>query len=148
MPPALVDAMGRARSILDGHSALLPQAITAEFLQQGHFASHLRLMRQLYHSRRDRLLEQINTRLQPWLKPLQSSGGLQLTVALHQGEEAQLTQQAREIGLLLPRLSPLYADSQPQPGWLLGFAALTPGEIVSACDKLVTLLSRYAQTTR
>ena len=148
VPPALVDAMGRARSILDGHSALLPQAITAEFLQQGHFASHLRLMRQLYHSRRDRLLEQINTRLQPWLTPLQASGGLQLTVALHQGEEAQLTQQAREIGLLLPRLSPLYADSQPQAGWLLGFAALTPGEIVSACDKLVTLLSRYAQTSR
>lgn len=148
VPPQLVDALGRARSVMDGHSALLPQAITAEFMQQGYFASHLRLMRQLYHSRRDRLLEQINTRMQPWLKPLQAAGGLQLTVCLKQGEEAPLTQQAAEMGLLLPRLSPLYAGNTSQKGWILGFAALTPGEIVSACDKLVMLLSRYGQTTR
>ena len=148
VPPQLVDALGRARSVMDGHSALLPQAITAEFMQQGYFASHLRLMRQLYHSRRDRLLEQINTRMQPWLKPLHAAGGLQLTVCLKQGEEAKLTQHAAEMGLLLPRLSPLYAGNTSQKGWILGFAALTPGEIVSACDTLVMLLSRYAQTTR
>lgn len=148
VPPQLVDALGRARSVMDGHSALLPQAITAEFLQQGHFASHLRLMRQLYRSRRDCLLEQIETRLPAWLKPLPAAGGLQLTVQLLQGDEARLTQQAGEMGLLLPRLSPLYADEPRQAGWLLGFAALTPGEIVSACDKLIMLLSRDAQTSR
>lgn len=148
VPPPLVDALGRARSVMDGHSALLPQAITAEFLQQGHFASHLRLMRQLYRSRRDCLLAQIETRLQPWLKPLPAAGGLQLTVQLLQGDEARLTQQASEMGLLLPRLSPLYGDEPRQSGWMLGFAALTPGEIISACDKLVKLLSRDAQTSR
>ncbi|ORM63143.1 GntR family transcriptional regulator [Pantoea rodasii] len=148
VPEQLVDALGRARSVMDGHSALLPQAITAEFLQQGHFASHLRLMRQLYHSRRDRLLEQITSRMQPWLTPLHAAGGLQLTVQLRQGDEARLTQLAADAGLLLPRLSPLYAGSPPQSGWMLGFAALTPGEIISACDKLVTLLTRHAQTSR
>jgi GntR family transcriptional regulator/MocR family aminotransferase len=144
VPPPLVEALGRARSVMDGHSALLPQAITAEFMQQGHFASHLRLMRQLYRSRRDCLLEQIDASLLPWLKPLPAAGGLQLTVQLRQGDEARLTQQAKAVGLLLPRLSPLYAGDARQSGWLLGFAALTPGEIVSACDKLVMLLSRYA----
>lgn len=147
VPTPLVDALGRARSVMDGHSALLPQAITAEFLQQGHFASHLRLMRQLYHSRRDRLLAQINTRLHPWLLPLPAAGGLQLTVTLQHGDEAKLTQQAADSGLLLPRLSPLYSGEARLSGWILGFAALTPGEIVSACDKLVTLLSRFAQKT-
>lgn len=148
VPPQLVEPLGRARSVMDGHSALLPQAICAEFLQQGHFASHLRLMRQLYRSRRDCLLAQIETRLQLWLKPLPAAGGLQLTVQLLQGDEARLTQQASEVGLLLPRLSPLYAGEVQQAGWLLGFAALTPGEIVSACDKLVTLLSHSVQTSR
>ncbi|HBZ15969.1 PLP-dependent aminotransferase family protein [Pantoea sp. BRR-3P] len=148
VPPQLVQALGRARSVMDGHSAMLPQAITAEFLQQGHFASHLRLMRQLYRSRRDCLLEQINTRLQPWLQPLPAAGGLQLTVQLLQGDEAHLTEQAKARGLLLPRLSPLYAGEAQQAGWLLGFAALTPGEIISACDKLVTLLSHDAKTSR
>nr|MBA2816564.1 GntR family transcriptional regulator [Candidatus Pantoea persica] len=42
VPPALVEPLGQARSVMDGHSALQ---------QQGHFASHLRLMRQLYRSR-------------------------------------------------------------------------------------------------
>lgn len=141
VPAALVTALGRARSVLDGHSALLPQAITAEFIQQGYFASHLRLMRQLYHSRRDRLLTQIEQHLQPWLRPLPATGGLQLTVELLQGDEARLTQQAQADGLLLPPLSPLYAGASKQQGWILGFAALTPGEIDRACAKLVRLLA-------
>ncbi len=141
VPAALVTALGRARSVLDGHSALLPQAITAEFIQQGYFASHLRLMRQLYHSRRDRLLMQLEQHLQPWLRPLPASGGLQLTVELLQGDEARLTQQAQADGLLLPPLSPLYAGASRQQGWILGFAALTPGEIDRACAKLVRLLA-------
>ncbi|MDZ7277805.1 PLP-dependent aminotransferase family protein [Pantoea eucrina] len=142
LPTALVAPLGRARSVMDGHSALLPQAVTAEFLQQGYFASHLRLMRQLYHSRRDRLLQELNTRLQPWLTPMPSAGGLQLTVTLNQGDEARLTQLAQESGLVLPRLSPLYSGSVRQSGWILGFAALTPGEITRACDTLAKLLAR------
>jgi GntR family transcriptional regulator / MocR family aminotransferase len=148
VPPTLVEALGRARSVLDGHSALLPQAITAEFIQQGHFASHLRLMRQLYHSRRDVLLQQLHTRCADWLTPLPAAGGLQLTVKLWQDNEARLTDEGRAIGLQLPRLSPLYAGETRQPGWILGFAALTPGEIVAACDKLVMLLSRDGQSAR
>lgn len=148
VPPSLVEALGRARSVLDGHSALLPQATAAAFLQQGYFASHLRLMRQLYQSRRDCLLAQIHTRLQPWIRPLHAAGGLQLTVELLAGDEAQLTQQASDIGLLLPRLSPLYATPARQSGWMLGFAALTPGEIVTACERLETLLARSVQTRR
>ncbi len=144
VPPQMVMPLSRLRSVLDGHSALLPQAITAEFLQQGHFASHLRLMRQLYQHRRDLLLQQINTRMLPWLKPMPAAGGLQLTVSLLQGDEAVLTQQAAALGLLLPRLSPLYREHSPRPGWLLGFAALAPAEIASACDKLVNLLAQQA----
>lgn len=148
VPPQLTEPLGRARSVLDGHSALLPQAITAEFLQQGHFASHLRLMRQLYHYRRNRLLEEIHSRMQPWLRPLPANGGLQLAVSLLQGNEAALTQRAAAAGLLLPPLSPLCHTAAPQPGWLLGFAALTPAEIAGACDKLVMLLAREARSTR
>jgi len=73
-----------------------------------------------------------------------AAGGLQLTVSLLQGDEAVLTQQAAALGLLLPRLSPLYREHSPRPGWLLGFAALAPAEIASACDKLVNLLAQQA----
>ena len=140
VPPALITPIGQARSVLDGHSALLPQAVTAAFLQQGHFASHLRLMRQLYRSRRDLLMEQINARLTPWITPIARGGGLQLTVKLAQ-DEAPLTARAAQIGLLLPRLSPLYAGPARQQGWILGYAALTPDEIVAGCNKLCGVLA-------
>lgn len=141
VPPALITPIGQARSVLDGHSALLPQAVTAAFLQQGHFASHLRLMRQLYRSRRDLLLTLIAQQLSPWITPIVSSGGLQVTVRLQQ-DEARLSALAAQQGLLLPRLSPLYAGPSSQQGWMLGFAALTPDEIVAGCDTLLRLLQR------
>ena len=47
--------MVTARSVYDGHVAQLAQAVTADFMAHGHFAAHLRLMRQLYRSRRDLL---------------------------------------------------------------------------------------------
>lgn len=98
-------------------------------------------MRQLYHSRRDRLLEQIEQRLSPWITPIASGGGLQITVKLKgQQNEARLTAMAAHRGLLLPRLSPLYAGPASQQGWMLGFAALTPDEIVAGCDRLLEVL--------
>ncbi|WP_167011773.1 hypothetical protein [Candidatus Pantoea multigeneris] len=35
-----------------------------------------------------------------------------------------------------------------QQGWILGFAALTPDEIIAGCSKLVTLFSGYGQNAR
>jgi GntR family transcriptional regulator/MocR family aminotransferase len=40
-----------------GPGSILPQAMVAAFMQQGHFARHLRKMRQLYAIRRGYLVE-------------------------------------------------------------------------------------------
>jgi len=138
LPQALVHPMVTTRSVYDGHVAQLTQAVTADFMAQGHFAAHLRLMRQLYRSRRDVLLEQI-TRHLPWAQPLNSSGGLQLSVTLPPGTEAALTRQASALGIATPSLSSLYTGPQAQDGWLLGFAALTPAEIEAAVSQLAKL---------
>ncbi|MFS2224758.1 PLP-dependent aminotransferase family protein [Pantoea sp. B65] len=143
-PPELIEPLCRLRSVIDGHSAQLPQAITADFIDQGHFAAHLRLMRQLYHSRRDLLLAQLAEKLADRLLPMASPGGLQLTVKLAPDlapdKEAQLSAAAAARGLLLPRLSPLYSHpATAQSGWILGFSALTRAEIMQAVDKLAQL---------
>jgi GntR family transcriptional regulator/MocR family aminotransferase len=138
LPPALVQPMVTARSVYDGHGAQLAQAVTADFMAQGHFASHLRLMRQLYRSRRDLLLQCIAKKL-PWAEPLNSSGGLQLSVKLPRGTEQRLTRQASALGIATPSLSSLYAAHAPGDGWLLGFAALQPAEIEAAVRQLAKL---------
>lgn len=135
LPQALVQPMVTARSVYDGHAAQLAQAVTADFMAQGHFAAHLRLMRLLYRSRRDLLLELIAHKL-PWATPLNSAGGLQLSVTLPQGAEQFLTRQANAIGIATPSLSSLYARKATGDGWLLGFAALQPAEIETAVKKL------------
>ena len=56
LPEALVAPLVTARTIVDGHPSQPMQAVAADFMDQGHFAAHLRLMRQLYRGRRDALL--------------------------------------------------------------------------------------------
>lgn len=139
VPPALVEPFCRMRSVMDGHSAQLMQAVTADFIIHGHFQAHLRLMRKLYASRRNLLLTQLAEKLGDRLRPQSHSGGLQLTVTLPGGGEERLTRAALNAGLILPRLSPLYQGAVREEGWLLGFSALQRAEIINAVDKLARL---------
>ncbi len=135
LPPNLVHAMVVARSIFDGHTPQLMQAVCADFIVQGHFAAHLRLMRQLYRSRRDVLRDALHQHV-PWAQLLPSTGGLQLCVQLPPGTEAPLSRQAAAWGVATPSLSVLYKKSQPIDGWRLGFSALQPQDIVASAKLL------------
>jgi GntR family transcriptional regulator/MocR family aminotransferase len=144
LPEALVEPMATLRTVYDGHSSQLMQAVTADFIQSGHFAAHLRFSRQLYHSRRNHLLDEIQQKLSSWLTPQPAAGGLQLAAHLPAGTERRLTQLAQQFGVTTPRLSPLWlpevgTHGQKADGWLLGFSALTPGEITSAVNRLAKL---------
>ncbi|MGB9098372.1 PLP-dependent aminotransferase family protein [Erwinia sp.] len=139
VPPSLVDPLCKLRSVMDGHSAQLMQAVTADFINNGHFQAHLRLMRKLYASRRALLLEQLASKLGDKLLPLSHSSGLQLAVTLPNGGEERLTQEALQLGIILPRLSPLYLGKAQQEGWVLGFSALQRAEIIQAVEKLAKL---------
>ncbi|HGE6662960.1 TPA: PLP-dependent aminotransferase family protein [Serratia marcescens] len=140
VPPALVAPFVTARTVYDGHSAQLMQAVTAEFIRQGHFAAHIRYMRQLYHSRRDVLLTEVSEKLSHFATAAPAAGGLQLSVWLPPGREVALSQQARRLGVLTPGLTAQYQTVQAQrDGWLLGFSALTPGEIRSAVERLARI---------
>lgn len=140
VPEPLVTPLIRLRSVMDGHSAQLPQAVTAAFIEQGHYAAHLRLMRQLYHSRRDLLQERLSALLPDQLELLPCRGGLQMTVLLREGDEADLTARAAAQQLLLPRLASCWLNQPPQQqGWLLGFSALERAEIISGVNRLATL---------
>lgn len=143
VPPALVESFTTARTVYDGHSAQLMQAVTAEFILQGHFAAHIRYMRQLYSSRRDQLLAQVQEKLGHYATPQPAAGGLQLSVWLPPGQESALTQQAQRLGVITPGLAALYQTANlRRDGWLLGFSALTPGEIRAAVERLARITAR------
>jgi GntR family transcriptional regulator/MocR family aminotransferase len=135
LPPALVDGFVTARTIGDGHPARLAQLVTADFIEQGHFAAHLRRMRRLYRHRRDVLLDQVARHI-PWCRPLQTAAGLQLAVTLPRGSEGVLTRAARRVGIVTPGLSGLCLSRPRLDGWVLGFAALSDDAIVEGVRRL------------
>jgi GntR family transcriptional regulator/MocR family aminotransferase len=51
VPVDLVDAFIKGRVMTDMHSSTIPQAALADFIEQGHFARHVRRMRKLYAER-------------------------------------------------------------------------------------------------
>jgi GntR family transcriptional regulator/MocR family aminotransferase len=135
LPPALVEAAVASRSLHDGHGNGWFQALVADFMEGGHYASHLRQMRAQVGERRQALLEGLARHL-PWAQPVAPQAcGLQVCVALPSGQEVDLSRQAARLGVQTPSLAALCALA-PLEGWLLGFAALRPEEIGAALRRL------------
>jgi GntR family transcriptional regulator/MocR family aminotransferase len=136
LPPALVSGFATARSAHDGHSARLSQLVTADFMEQGYFAAHVRRMRKLYQQRRDLLLDQIHRHIGDWCRPTGTGAGLQFTVTLPRGREDALTRAAAQLGVETPGLSGRFLSRPRLDGWMLGFAALREDEIVEGVRRL------------
>ncbi|MDW5418022.1 PLP-dependent aminotransferase family protein [Iodobacter sp. CM08] len=136
LPSELMPAFIAARTAFDGHSPQFMQAVTADFIAQGHFAAHLRQMRTLYRSRRDLLLESLKP-LSDVLSPINTGAGLQFSVCLDAGLEQAWTSAGSAAGLALRPLSAFYLAKPKIEGWLLGYAALSNTQIRSASQTLI-----------
>jgi GntR family transcriptional regulator / MocR family aminotransferase len=55
VPRAVLAAFATARYLIDRQPPTLYQTVLAQFMQQGHFAAHVRRMRQMYREQRDAL---------------------------------------------------------------------------------------------
>jgi len=143
LPPTLVTAFTRARSIMDGHTPQIPQLTLARFMEDGHYNAHIRAMRKLYASRREILLESIDKHLSGIVTALRPEGGLQIPCLLQPGwSEEKTTRQAAMAGIQLLGLSQLYAGEEKQQGWLLGYSALSAYEIEAAVLRLSNVLRK------
>ena len=143
IPPELVSAFARARSIMDGHTPQILQLTLARFMEEGHYNAHVRAMRKLYAGRREILLEAIDRHLAGIVTALQPEGGMQVLCRLEDGwSEEKTIRQAASAGVLLPGLSRLYAGEEKRQGWLLGYASLTAYEIEAAMLRLANALKK------
>ena len=141
LPPELVAPMTAARTLLDGHSAPIPQLTLARFLQDGHFGAHVRAMRLLYAQRRDILAHLIRTHLSGILEPRIPTGGMQMPcLFVCDMDEAEAVRAARRAGVDVLGLSTLHAGQTPAQGLLLGFAAHAPHEMAAGIEALASAL--------
>lgn len=142
LPPQLVKPMTVARTLLDGHTAQIPQLTLARFMEGGHFGAYVRTMRSVYAERLDTLAGLVDRHLFSFVEPRIPIGGLQMPCVLTGDlSERAAIDAARRVGIDLFGLAALHSARQTKrAGFLMGFAAYTPGEIEHAVTKLANAL--------
>ncbi|HLZ62422.1 MAG TPA: PLP-dependent aminotransferase family protein [Ktedonosporobacter sp.] len=141
VPPDLVDAFTAARAVTDRHSPILDQVVLTDFIIQGHFARHIRLMRELYAERQAYLVEMATRHLADLLAIQPTEAGMHLVGTLPAGmQDQEVAHYAERQQLITPPLSTYSMATAPRQALLLGYTALTKQEINAGIQRLAQVL--------
>jgi GntR family transcriptional regulator/MocR family aminotransferase len=136
-PPGLVDAFVKGRVMTDLHSATIPQAALADFIEEGHFVRHLRRMRKLYAERQASLLAAAKAELAGLLEIEEREAGMHLTAWLPRGVDDQAAARAAQAhNLIALPLSAFSLMPLERGALMLGFAAFSERELRAAVRRL------------
>jgi len=142
VPPGMVDRFAAAQSVSMRHAPLLDQAALCDFITEGHFARHIRRMRELYAERLSVFLEASRSRLAGLLDIPDVEAGLQTVGWLAQGvcaERAAEEAAKHEVEVIpLSRYSSRFRSGRQ--GLLLGFAAVDTRELGRGVEQLARTL--------
>ena len=150
-PLALAEPLARAKAVVDMHHAMLPQAVLADFIAQGHFMRHIRRTRDAYAERRATLMDALAGRLGERLACGPADVGLDLCTHFRPDRkgsiphEADVARAAMEAGIELRPLG-YYANAAATPecavapGLLLGFSAVRPEAIRPGVEALARVI--------
>lgn len=141
VPPDLVDVLTMARLASDHSSPLLIQAVIADFINEGHFARHLRQMRTIYEERQNALVEASETLLNGFLSIDAKPAGLHAMAWLNDGQNAdQVEQQFARAGIETPSISKYSFNEPSRQGLVLGYGAFSPPSIWQTIRTMAALI--------
>lgn len=142
LPPALVDAFVAARTVADRNAPGLDQAVVARFLAEGHFASHLRRMRELYRERQLVLLAAATKHLVGTLHLEPQDAGMHLVGKLRAGrDDVDAAHRAAALRVDVVPLSAYYLRRPVERGLIMCYASSKPALIRDAVKKLKLALA-------
>ena len=137
VPPALVDVFAAARASLFAPASALEQAALATFMDEGHFARHLRRMRGVYRERAEALLDSLQARCAGLLEPKPCDIGMQLCAMLHRGvSDLAVRDRAARAGIEVAPLSDYRLGRGGRGGLVFGFGAIRPAAIRAGVETL------------
>jgi GntR family transcriptional regulator/MocR family aminotransferase len=143
VPSDMVDIFAAAESVSTHHPPLIDQAILCDFISEGHFARHVRRMRELYAERLSVLVESAHERLAGLLEIPTVEAGLRTVGWLQDGILAD--DAARAAAKYDVEVVPLkrYAYGRAKRnGLMLGFAAVDARELRRGVEELATALQK------
>ena len=145
-PPGLIDIFRTVMSKFLQGVPSFSQAVVAEFIDEGHFASHIRRMRKIYAERHDALCDAAKKTLDGLLDVVRTDSGLHTIGHLRNGVrevDASVAADARKI-----TASPIARFSIAPAGvngLVLGFGGVTPQQIRSGVGVLAEVLEEQSR---
>jgi GntR family transcriptional regulator/MocR family aminotransferase len=136
VPERAVERVGRVAHSMNAGSPTLLQAAVADFIEQGHFARHLKRMRALYGERRMLIVHALERAFGERMIVDLPPGGIQFAVQFTEGpdgpvDDVAVASRAREAGLAVLPLSIWYANSRARRtrrGLVMGFANIADAD--------------------
>ncbi|GBF27369.1 HTH-type transcriptional regulatory protein GabR [bacterium MnTg02] len=143
VPPALTSAIKALQRSTGHYASAGLQIAAAEFINAGHYRSHVRRMQSLYHKRRDTLISAIDSELPGLLTPLRPQGGMQLAGFLpKRRDDTALAEMLIKEGVEVDPLSSFFIGRPKQRGFLMGYAAWPEDQIEHAIKTMRVVLER------
>lgn len=142
VPEEMIDTFAAAQSVSTHHPALIGQAVLCDFINEGHFARHIRRMREVYAERLGVLLKEVGEKLDGLVEISTVEAGLQTVGWVKRGLSAdRLSRQAAEKNVEVIPLKRYSFGRAPENGIVLGFAAVEPKELRRGVEELTRVLT-------
>jgi len=143
VPHSLLPAFVTARYLMDRQPSTLCQAVIAAFMEEGHFAAHIRRMREMYRDQRDVLVAAIRRRLGDHLSVDPPDQGMHLVAYTRRGlSDVTIERAAGEHGVIVRAMSHLYVEAPARSALVLGFSGYPRQVIAPAIVRLAKAFER------
>jgi GntR family transcriptional regulator / MocR family aminotransferase len=127
VPESAVERVNRTCQRLYRDRPIFDQAVVTDFITEGHFARHIKRMREVYGKRRAALAEALSKVFGERIRIELQAGGMHLLARFpNLQSDTQLVERAIRHGLVPAALSICTIEHDCGPGLLLNFTNITP----------------------
>ncbi len=137
IPEDLVDRFVAVRHAIDVAPPSFYQTVLTDFMNEGHYARHIRRMRILYGERRAALVQALQQEFGSELEILGAEAGMHLAVILPKGfRDLEVANHAARQNLWLWPLSTSYLSKNSRHGFVLGFGSTPVADMPRAVRRM------------
>ncbi|WP_227268477.1 MocR-like pyridoxine biosynthesis transcription factor PdxR [Roseobacter weihaiensis] len=139
VPERMIDTFERVFSSWISGPPTATQATVSDFMDEGHFSTHIRMMRRLYKARYDALMSAAGT-LPETIRLQETSSGFHTPAYLDDRvDEQALVEQARAKNVTVAPLSQYCLAPIARKGLVIGFGSTMPDDIKKGIDVIGSL---------
>lgn len=139
-PRALVDVFKASQGILTHGCCSITQEAVANFMDLGHYETHIHKMRKAYKERSELLVSTLREKAGEYLEVSNPSAGMHLLAHLKQGDPKGLCEDLWRKGVDALPLSIFSMQAPVPPAIVLGFACAKEAQIIQYGDKIARIL--------